>query len=282
MTNVTIMGLGLMGGSLGLALKNNKSYSVLGYTRSADRAKLALDRGAVDAMHDHPAGAVKDADIVVLCAPILAIPDQLLSVRDHLKAGAIVTDVGSTKKDVQRECAALLADKNAVFIGSHPIAGSEQQGMEAAREDLYEGAMVVVTPDDGTSPELLSRVENLWKEAGARVFSMTPLEHDKILALTSHLPHLMAAILSSTVGRSGLRDDLAQFCGTGFLDTARIAEGGTDIWMDILKSNSGPVIDELNVFREKLDSFIEKLEQKDFVAIEKALKDGRDFRKSFN
>ena len=281
MTTVSIMGLGLMGGSLGLALNKVEGYTVHGYTRSKERAQYAVDHNIVNVMHDNPADAVKNADIVILCAPILAIPEQLTSVIEHLKPGAVVTDVGSTKTDVQKACDELLAGRDAVFVGSHPIAGSEKQGIDAARQDLYNRAMVVVTPSPEARDSDVEKVTKLWADAGSRVFTMSPEEHDELLAATSHLPHLMASILVLTVGRPGLREDLRDFCGTGFLDTSRVAEGGVDIWSDIVKTNREPVLRELKVFREKLDDFIEKLEQKDFVAIEKLLEEGRSFRKSF-
>ncbi len=280
--DVTILGLGLMGGSLGLALKRSvPGVTVHGFTRSAARGKCAIDRGAIDRFHDTPQAAVATADIVVLCAPILAIPDQLSDVVTSLKPGAVVTDVGSTKTELQRRCVELLAGKPAVFVGSHPIAGSEQQGMEAARADLYQKAMVVITPDPGTEVRAVDAIRDLWVATGAVVTEMTPEEHDRILALTSHLPHVVASLLALTVGRPGLRKDLPSFCGSGFRDTTRIAEGGVDIWLDILKTNRSPIIEELSVLRQKLDELIEKLDQNDVSAIERALSDGKNARKAF-
>lgn len=282
MTHVAILGLGLMGGSLGLALKSrHPAVKVHGFTRSKERGQLAIKRGAIDHFYDQPGDAVRTADLVILCAPILSIPEQLISVRDCLKDDAVVTDVGSTKVDVQKECLKILKGRGAVFVGSHPIAGSEQQGMDAARADLYEGAMVVVTPDPGNQANKVQAVKNLWTNAGADVYEMRPEEHDQILALTSHLPHIMAVILAVTVGRPGLRKDIPQFCGTGYEDTTRIAEGGIDIWMDILKTNHRPILQELLVFREKLNQFIEKLEENEFTAIERALNEGKNSRKAF-
>lgn len=279
---VAIMGLGLMGGSLGLALRSrHPAVKVHGYTRSAARGELARQRGAVDAIHADAAAAVREADIVVLCAPILSIPDQLRSVMDALKPGALVTDVGSTKAEVQRACVDVLAGRAATFIGSHPIAGSEQQGMEAARADLYDGATVVVTPDAGTDAVRTEVVAGLWRMVGAEVAIMTPGEHDQVLALTSHLPHVMASVLAVTVGRPGLRPDLPHYCGTGYLDTTRIAEGGVDIWMDIVKTNRTALLDELKVFRGNLDRLIEKLEQNKFAAIEGILAEGKSSRRAF-
>jgi prephenate dehydrogenase len=281
MKDVAILGLGLMGGSLGLALKRRfgASITVHGHTRSIARGELAIKRGAIDRFHPVPADAVRAADVVVLCAPILSIPAQLASVRDGLKAGAVVTDVGSTKEVIQQQCRDLLAGRPVHFIGSHPIAGSEQQGMEAAQDDLYEGAMVVVTPGPGDSPSAVDVVTALWQGVGAVVCTMTADEHDRVLATTSHLPHLLASLLAVTVGRPGLRPDLPAFCGAGYRDTTRVAEGGTDIWVDILMSNQAAILNELRIFRQNLDGLIEKLEHRDISAIERTLEAGRISRK---
>jgi len=282
MNDVAILGLGLMGGSLGLALKQAcPGITVHGYTRSASRGQCALDRGAIDRFHPTPEDTVRTADVVVLCAPILAIPDQLKSVIPALKRGAVITDVGSTKVDIQQRCRELLKGHPAIFIGSHPIAGSEQQGMEAAKVDLYRKAMVVITPDPGTEPSAVDRIHQLWTATGAVVTGMTPEEHDRVLALTSHLPHIMAALLAATVGRPGLRPDLPAYCGAGYRDTTRIAEGGVDIWVDILQTNRRPIIEEMSVFRQKLDDLIEKLELNEVSAIERALIEGKSSRKAF-
>ena len=282
MSDVAILGLGLMGGSLGLALKQRKPETrIHGFTRSAERGNLAIQRGAIDAFYQEPGLAVKQADVVVLCAPIMSIPTQLESILSFLKPGAVVTDVGSTKLFIQTACRRLLENHPAVFIGSHPIAGSELQGMDAARADLYENAMVVVTPEGDEPRSALELVNNIWIDVGARVCEMPPREHDHVLATTSHLPHIMASLLSSTVGRPGLRDDLPAFCGTGYRDTTRIAAGGTDIWIDILKSNQSAISQELMEFREMLSRFIEKLDRSEFIAIEEFLNEGKTSREAF-
>jgi prephenate dehydrogenase len=281
--SVGILGLGLMGGSLGLALKRGGTpVTVHGFTRSCERGELALSRGAIDCFHDDPREAVKQADVVVCCAPILAIPDQVASILDALKPGAVVTDVGSTKTVIQASCRELMAGREACFIGSHPIAGSEQQGMEAAKADLYNGAMTVITPDDDAPEEAKARVRELWERCGSCVVSMSPEEHDKVLAATSHLPHMMSSLLAATIARPGGRDNLACFCGTGYRGTTRLATGGTDIWLDILKTNRDAITVELKAYEEKLRSLIEKLEAGSFSAIEAVLEEGKSARRAFD
>lgn len=282
MPHVAIFGLGLMGGSLGLALKRGQSgdWTVHGYTRSKARGQLALDRGAIDHLHEDPVDAVGMADVVVLCAPILAIPDQLKPLVSALKPEAVVTDVGSTKVVVQADCEALLAGSRAVFIGSHPIAGSEQQGMDAARDDLYDGSITVITPAEQAPVEAVQRVTELWVAAGSNICAMRPEEHDRILASTSHLPHVVAGLLAATVGRSGRRPDIGKFCGTGFRDTTRVAKGGAEIWRDILMTNRTAILEEMHVFRDNLDRFIEKLEQNQFADIEGLLEEAKATRQA--
>ena len=282
MKSVAILSLGLMGGSLGLALKRAGGVTVHGFTRSRETGEQALARHAIDHFHADARNAVRDADVVVCCAPILSIPQQLAAVVDSLKPGAIITDVGSTKAALQQECVRLLSGRDAVFVGSHPIAGSEQQGISAARADLYQQAMVVITPDRGAAAPAISAVRRLWEMIGAVVVEMSASEHDGILAATSHLPHMMASLLAATIGRYGTRSDLPRFCGAGYRDTTRIATGGTGIWVDILKTNRLPVATELKEFRAKLNELIEKLEASDFSAIENILEAGKNARQSFN
>lgn len=282
MREVAILSLGLMGGSLGLALKRSMpGLRVHGFTRSREQGEQALARKAIDRFHEDPREAVRHADMVVCCAPILAIPKQLATVVEALKPGALVTDVGSTKTILQQECRHILKGRDAAFIGSHPIAGSEQQGMDAARADLYDDAVVVVTPGADAVPEQVAAIRSMWESCGARVAEMSPEEHDKVLAATSHLPHVVASLLAATVGREGMRPDLARFCGTGYRDATRIAAGGTGIWMDILKTNRVPLTHELKAFAHKLNVMIEKLEQSGFSDIEGLLEEGKSARQAF-
>jgi len=283
MKEVAIIGLGLMGGSLGLALKKaSPVLRVVAVSRSPDKGQQAVKKGAADVAITDAARAVAGADVVVCCAPILSIPVQVDSIVRHMKKGSVITDVGSTKADLQNRCMDLVkSNPGTTFIGSHPIAGSEQQGMDHARADLYRGNLVVLTPDASHSAEQKSRVRDLWELAGGVVVEMSPEVHDKTLAATSHLPHMIASLLAETIGRAGMRPDLHRFCGTGYRDTTRIATGGVDIWLDILKSNRDAIAHELKEFKKELDDLIEKLERKDFSAIEKHLMEGKQARQAF-
>lgn len=254
MTRVAVLGLGLMGGSLGHALKQRlPEVSVAGYARRQTVCDAALAAGAVDLASTDPAEVVAEADIVVICLPVLVMADLAAQFREALKPGAIVTDVGSTKQQVCEELVAVLAGSNGIFIGSHPIAGSEQAGFEAARADLYAGATVVITPAEATDPSAVTSLATLWRGVGGLVLAMSPGRHDVVMARSSHLPHLAAAALVDAVARKRADDDdVALLCGTGFEDTSRIAEGNESVWHDIVKSNAPALLQELDALSASL------------------------------
>ncbi len=276
MKNVAIIGLGLMGSSLGLALKRRGLARVLGYARREETRRLALEQSVCDEVFDDPAAAVRQADIAVLCVPVLAMGQLVDSCADDLPDGCILTDVGSTKKEVCEEMARLLDGRNAVFVGSHPMAGSEETGLEAGREDLYEGAVIILTPEEG-SPEAAETLKEFWSGVGGVVSVMTPADHDKVIARTSHLPHLIASILVASV--LGESEEAGEFCGTGFRDTSRIAGGSEDIWHDIVKSNSDAVLDELRAFEGILAKVRGLIEAGDFEAVREFLAGARRLRR---
>lgn len=280
MKRVAILGLGLMGGSLGLAIRaRGLDWHVAGYTRTPARGRRAMRRGAVNSLHMNPVAAVQGADLVVLCGPVLALVNQLKACKAGLKAGAVVTDVGSTKAVVQRELGAQLAGTGAVFVGSHPLCGSEQQGIDAARADLYEGALVFVCPDPATPVRLRALVRGFWKRVGARVVECEAREHDRIVGRTSHLPHMVASLLAVTVARAGA-DTIGRFCGSGFADTSRIAEGAPEVWHDIVRTNRANLAEELRAYKSQTERLIKMLDDGDFEGVQHFLEQGQAARRS--
>jgi len=278
---VAVLGLGLIGGSLAFALKRGRlAGKVCAYARREKTRKLALKIKAVDEVFKTPQEAVKGADIVVICVPVLATSVLAKKCIKNLKQGCVVTDVGSTKARVTSEMEKLLSRGKAVFVGSHPIAGSEETGLESARSDIFRGATVVVTVPKGKRVSLsgVKKVKALWKALGARVEIMTPDEHDCILAGTSHLPHVVAsamvqAVLGSTDSKNGA------FCGRGFKDVTRIAGSSEDLWHDIIKTNPRHVcrlLDELTDETKKIRNMIRK---KNFSGIKKYLAKSRCLRR---
>lgn len=269
-----------MGGSLGLALRarRDRKYYTLGWARRAEVRDRARAEGFVDEVFDAPRSAVADADMAVLCVPVLAMKDVLTACADALPSRCIVTDVGSTKAELMRTLPAVMQGRGAGFCGSHPIAGSEQQGLEAARADLYENAVVVVTPPAPDSP-LADVVAALWKAVGANVRMMEATEHDRIMARTSHLPHMIAAVLSATVGRGHRWADIAAFCGPGFRDATRIADGAPEIWRDIIETNIEHIAGEMAAFQGQLESLRNAVRQGNMEEVVKLLEEARRCRR---
>jgi prephenate dehydrogenase len=245
MDTIAILGTGLMGASLGLALKKRGvSVMVRACARREETRRQALEAGVADTVFPDPAEAVQGADLVVFCVPVLTIPELVQRCLPGLKPGAILTDVGSTKACLQKRIPQILEGKDALFVGSHPICGSEQQGITAGDADLYEGAMTVITAEPSAATEEIS---NLWKSVGSRVMLMDAVRHDEILAATSHLPHVVAAALVLSENGNGI------LCGSGFRDCTRIAEGSPQVWSDIVRTNAPALKEALKNFREHLD-----------------------------
>jgi len=253
---IAVLGLGLMGASLALALKK-RGYSgrLLGYARREETRNHALATGMFDAVFDEPAEAVRDADITVICVPIWTIARLAEQIVGALKPEAVVTDVGSTKSALLKTMDPLFEGSPAYFVGSHPIAGSEKTGIDAGSPDLYENRLTVVCPSESTPKAAEQAVVELWKAAGSAVVEMSPDQHDAMLASTSHLPHMVAAALARSIAGSDPAKK-ADFCGTGFKDTTRVASGSADMWVDIIDTNRAALEAELDRFHGELQGLI--------------------------
>lgn len=257
--NIAILGYGLMGASLALGLKKRGfTGRILGYARREETRTRALKLNVADAVFADPVDAVREADIIVICVPIWTIAKLAEEIIPALKPGAVVTDVGSTKSELLKTMELLFAGSEACFVGSHPIAGSEKTGIEAGHADLYEGRLTVVCPSADTPEAAEQAVSSLWKSAGSEVVEMSPAEHDAMLASTSHLPHMVAAALARSVA-DGDPAKKADFCGTGFKDTTRVASGSADMWVDIIDTNRAALEAELDRFHEELQGLIKIL-----------------------
>ncbi|MDF7826913.1 prephenate dehydrogenase/arogenate dehydrogenase family protein [Pontiellaceae bacterium B12227] len=277
-TNIAILGYGLMGASLALGLKKRGfGGQVFGYARREETRTQALETGVADQVFSDPAEAVREADLVVVCVPIWTIAKLAEQIIPALKPGAVVTDVGSTKSELLKTLDPLFQSSEAFFVGSHPIAGSEKTGIEAGNPDLYDGRLTVVCPSEDTPPEAEELVSNLWKTAGSEVVEMSPEQHDSMLAATSHLPHMVAAALARSVA-DGDPAHKADFCGTGFKDTTRVASGSADMWVDIIDTNRAALETELDRFHEELQGLIQILRSGNGDDIRTWLEDARDDR----
>ena len=249
---LAVVGVGLLGGSVAKAARQGGlARRIVGIGRDAGRPQPALDDGTLDlAVTDLDAG-VRDADFILLAAPVLTIEGLLERVwRAAPAAGAVVTDVGSTKRNIVRAAERLAATRPLAFVGSHPMAGSEQAGYRVARPDLFRGATVIVTPTETTELAALKKTTEFWEALGARVSSLDPETHDRTVAAISHLPHLIACALVDGAARA--EPAALEFAARGFRDTTRIAAGDPDMWAEIFLANRDALTATVDAFREAL------------------------------
>lgn len=228
---VTIIGPGLLGGSIGMALKKRKlAGEVAGFFRNKHKISAAVKLGAVDSGTDNLKKAVENSDLVILCTPVSDILAKLKYNKRLLKNSPLITDIGSTKHQIVKAALGLN------FIGSHPLAGSETSGINAAKADMFCGSTCIITPERGCNKKNLSKLLLFWKNLGAKTAVMSPKEHDRILSFTSHLPHVMAYSLINSIPR-----DMIKFSAGGLNDTTRIASSSPKLWTDILTTNKKDV-----------------------------------------
>jgi len=248
---LAIVGVGLLGGSVAKAARAGRlARRIVGIGRDAGRLRPALEDGALDAITTDLAEGVRGADFVLLAAPVLAIEGLLEQVGRAAPSGAVVTDVGSTKRNIVRAAERLFAGRPLAFVGSHPLAGSEQSGYKVARVDLFQGATVVVTPTETTELGALKRTTEFWEALGARVTSLDPETHDRTVAAISHLPHLVACALVD--GARRVEPAALELAARGFRDTTRIAAGDPDMWTEIFLANRDALSASVAAFREAL------------------------------
>jgi len=263
---LAIVGTGLIGGSFALALKQAGAVrEVLGVGRNPESLKAALERGLIDRIVDW-AGAAQ-ADCILLALPVGDTAAVLQRLAPHLKAGAIVTDAGSTKVGVITAARAALGARSADFVPGHPIAGSEQSGPAAARADLYQGKRVVLTPHADIRTDALATVRALWEAAGAQVETLDAALHDRVFAAVSHLPHLAAFTLVDELAQRADSDTFFRFAASGFRDFTRIAGSSPEMWRDIALANREALLAELDAYLAALQSLRQAVEGSDAGAL---------------
>jgi len=276
---VAIIGVGLMGGSLGLALrKNGMAKSVIGLGRNSTRLAQAKKKGAIDQGTTDWKSGVSKADLVVICTPVGKILPILKELVGHFPDGCLITDVGSTKKSIVKGAEKILRHrKNKVFfIGSHPMAGSEHYGIEAAKKDLYNNSLCLVTPDKSSHQKAVRRIKKLWESVGCRVLKISPEIHDESVAAISHFPHVLAASLVNTVARMDKHNRI--LASGGFRDTTRIASSLPQIWTDICMDNNLSILNALGLFEKELNEFKTFIQNKNSKEIYKKFHSAKKFR----
>ena len=270
---VAIVGVGLIGGSIGLALRRGKlADRVIGVGRDLKKLRGAYRRGIVSEVSDNLEQGVRGADLVVVCTPVASIVEQVRHVATACPRHALITDVGSTKSTI----AAALIQKQlggVTFVGSHPLAGSEKAGCENARDVLFDGQIVIVTPTPSTPESAVRKTVQFWQQLGAEVRRMSPRDHDRAIAMTSHVPHLVASALAASTSA-----ELLPLAATGWSDTTRIASGDVRLWEQILMHNRGHVLKSLDKFEKVLTSLRNSLESEKPRQLKSILAKGKQHR----
>ncbi|MGQ2966665.1 prephenate dehydrogenase [Methylophilus sp.] len=261
---IVIFGVGLIGGSVALALKKLPNPpQIIGVGRSDHSLQEALSLGLIDQAVTDIASALENADLVLIAAPVAQTPAILRTIRPHLAAQTVVTDAGSTKSDVMAYAQAELGDQFSQFVGGHPIAGAEKSGPGAAMADLYIGKNVILTPATVTSTAAVQKVTTLWQNCGALVSNMPPEEHDSVFAAVSHLPHLLAFALVEDLAKRGNAELLFKFAASGFRDFTRIAGSHPEMWRDIALANKQALLQELSSYQRAVSEMTALLESND-------------------
>lgn len=252
---VAILGVGLLGGSLGLALRRAvPEIEIVGTSRNAHRRALAIDRGAVTEATESVAEACRECDVVVVCSPVDRIAAMVIEAADHAAADCLITDVGSTKKGIVEAVARQPAAMNR-FVAAHPIAGSEKTGVENASASLFDGRVIILTPQDQEESWRTTAAECFWRLTGGRIVTMSPQDHDAHLASVSHVPHLMSALVAKMAS-----PEARGLVGTGWRDITRVAAGDPTLWTAITSENRVAISTELAKLAAAVDELRKKID----------------------
>jgi prephenate dehydrogenase len=263
---LAILGVGLLGGSIGrAAIERKAARKVVGIGRRPAMLAAAERLGAATETTTSIEMGVAEADLIVVCTPVDRIVDSVREVARFCPEGALITDVGSTKREIVRQLGGKLG-RNVRFLGSHPVAGSEKSGVDQARGDLFEGQRVILTPTRSTKKADVELLKRFWKSLGAETIAMSPERHDQIFAAVSHLPHLVAAALAGSISASDLKHAAA-----GWLDTTRVASGDAELWTPIFSTNRDGVLKALARFEKTLTLLRDAIERDDGKALTRLL-----------
>ena len=278
---VAIIGLGLIGGSIGLALREGKKsgWEVVGHSRRTETVAKALSIGAIDRAETNVKDAVRQAELVIIATPVLTVKEILSRIAPHLPSGCIVTDTGSTKVQVMKWAEQLLPP-TVSFIGGHPMAGRETYGIQAAEADLFRGGTYCLTPSEKASPESTDMVIGMTKKLGAIPVFVDAQEHDNLVAGTSHLPMLLSATLVSLTTRNPSWSKMSNLASSGYHDLTRLASGNPEVNSHICLSNQEAIVDWIDKFSQELERYRQLVSQGD-KRLEQALAEANKARQEW-
>jgi len=265
---LTLIGIGLIGGSLSLALKRAGAVGeVIGHARSEQSLNRGVELGILDAYETDIGKAVQGSDLVVVATPLGAIRPVFAGIAPQLADDAVITDVGSAKATVVADARAELGAHFPRFVAGHPIAGTENSGVEAGFAELFRERKIILTPDEATDPAAIERVTAMWRATGAEVERMSVEHHDRVLAATSHLPHMLAFALVSHLSKMSDQDEIFAYAAGGFRDFTRIASSDPVMWRDVCLANGDALLELIDGFQQELGEVAEAIRGRDADAL---------------
>ena len=256
---ITIIGVGLIGGSLAKAIKeNNLAKVVFGFGRDLNRLEKAQKANVIDQFSTNLKDAINDSDIVIIATPVGSFKEILIEIKPFLTSKIVISDVGSTKTNIASIVSQTLGDYSNYFIPAHPIAGKEKSGFEASEANLFSNRKVIITPLETSSPDSINLIQKMWEGTGADVDFMSPESHDELLGMTSHLPHMLAfSLVNYLISKN---PSASIYAAGGFKDFSRIASGDAVMWRDICIQNKDQIIDHIRGYQKTLNSLVDAIE----------------------
>ena len=256
---ITIIGVGLIGGSLAKAIKeNNLAKVVFGYGRDLNRLEKAKKANVIDQFSTNLKDAINDSDIVIIATPVGSFKEILIEIKPFLTSKIVISDVGSTKTNIASIVSQTLGDYSNYFIPAHPIAGKEKSGFEASEANLFNNRKVIITPLETSSPDSINLIQKMWEGTGADVDFMSPESHDELLGMTSHLPHMLAfSLVNYLISKN---PSASIYAAGGFKDFSRIASGDAVMWRDICIQNKDQIISHIKGYQKTLNSLVDAIE----------------------
>ena len=256
---ITIIGVGLIGGSLAKAIKeNNLAKVVFGFGRDLNRLEAAQKANVIDQFSTNLKDAINDSDIVIIATPVGSFQEILSEIKPFLTSKIVISDVGSTKTNIASIVSQTLGDYSNYFIPAHPIAGKEKSGFEASESNLFNNRKVIITPLETSSPDSINLIQKMWEGTGADVDFMSPESHDELLGMTSHLPHMLAfSLVNYLISKN---PSASIYAAGGFKDFSRIASGDAVMWRDICIQNKDQIISHIKGYQKTLNSLVDAIE----------------------